>query len=60
MSSTSSRRRPLGSLLGRSRGLLGASWAPLGGLLGASLVLLGAFEGFLGASLAVLGRSWPV
>ena len=39
---------------------LGASWGPLGGLLGASLGLLEAFGGFLGASLAVLGRSWPV
>ena len=56
----SRRRRLLGSLLGHSWGLLGASWRPLGGLLGASLGLLGAFGGFLGASLAVLGLSWPV
>ena len=56
----SRRMRLLGSLLGHSWGLLGASWRPLGGLLGASLGLLGAFGGFLGASLAVLGLSWPV
>ena len=35
------RRRPLGSLLGHSLGLLGASLGPLGGLFGASLSLLG-------------------
>ena len=56
----SRRRRLLGSLLGHSWGLLGASWRPPEALLGASLCLLGAFGGFLGASLAVLELSWPV
>ena len=52
----SRRRRLLGSLLGHSWGLLGASWRPLGSLFGASLGLLGAFGGFLGAS---WGPLWP-
>ena len=65
-------RRLFGGLFGRlraflarltpSEAVLGASLNRLGAFLGrlASLGLLGAFGGFLGASLAVLGRSWLV
>ena len=54
------RQKLLGSLLGRSWGLLGAPRGPLGGFLRVPWGFLGVLGGFLGVSLAVFKLSWPV